>query len=90
MSTSAPAINPCWHMRHLIHRLADGTLTGGLSRYVRYHVKYCKRCQQALDVIRAMLTRLQILNKQEPKLPDDRWTSIEAAWLEHEQTQPPD
>jgi hypothetical protein len=90
MSAAAPAINPCWHMRNLVHRFADGTLAGTLLKYTRYHVTTCTRCRQAVEVLKATLNKLRRLREPAPELPADRWASIEAAWLEHEQTNPPD
>lgn len=77
-------------MRGLIHRMAEGTLAGALLRFARSHVKGCARCAQALAVLRATLAKLRRLRERAPALPEDRWASIEAAWLEHEQTTPPD
>lgn len=85
----APAIKPCWHMRNLVHRFADGTLAGTLLKYTKYHVGSCARCRKAVEVLRATLNQLRLLRSPAPELPDDRWASIEAAWLEHEQTEPP-
>ncbi|MFI5385436.1 MAG: hypothetical protein ACHQ50_04870 [Fimbriimonadales bacterium] len=90
MSAQALAINPCWHMRNLVHRLAEGTLAGTLLRYTRHHVARCDRCRQAVEILRATLHRLRLLSEPKPELPGDRWASIEAAWREHEQTDPPD
>jgi hypothetical protein len=90
MSAAAPAINPCWHMRSLVHRLADGTLAGVLLKYTQYHVHNCTRCRKAVEVLKATLNRLRLMRQPAPELPTDRWASIEAAWLEHEQTEPPD
>lgn len=90
MSTAAPAINPCWQMRRLVHRLAEGTLAGTLLRYTEYHVRHCTRCRQAVEILRATLDRLRLLKDETPELPEDRWVSIEAAWREHEQVNPPD
>lgn len=90
MSSAAPAINPCLHMRRLVHRFAEGTLAGTLLAYTKYHVKHCERCRQAVEVLRATLNRLRRLSEPAPSLPEDRWSAIESAWLEHEQTQPPD
>jgi len=89
MSVAAPAINPCPHMRLLVHRFADGSLGGILLRYTKYHVAHCARCRQAVETIRATLGRLRLLKQDAPVLPGDRWASIEAAWREHEQTEPP-
>ena len=90
MSTAAPAINPCWHMRNLVHRFAEGTLAGILLKYTKYHVGTCARCGQAVQVLKATLTRLRLLKEPAPELPEERWSSIESAWLDHEQTSPPD
>ena len=89
MSTVAPAINPCPHMRMLVHRFAEGSLAGILLRYAKYHVGSCQRCRQAVEVLRATLDRLRRLKEQAVELPAERWASIEAAWLDHEQTTPP-
>jgi len=89
MNAAAPAINPCWHMRNLVHRLAEGTLAGAMLKYARYHATHCTRCRQAVEAIRATLGRLRTLKEKAPELPADRWASIEAAWREHEQTEPP-
>jgi hypothetical protein len=90
MSTAAPAIKPCWHMRNLVHRFAEGTLAGAFLKYTKAHLKGCARCRQAVEVLRATLVRLRLLKEKAPELPADRWASIEAAWLAHEQTEPPD
>jgi hypothetical protein len=90
MSTAAPVINPCRHMRPLVHRYAEGTLAGVLLKYVTYHVSTCQRCRQAVEVLRATLNRLRLLKEPAPELPTERWSSIEAAWLELEQTGPPE
>jgi len=90
MTTAAPAINPCRHMRGLVHRFAEGTLAGTLLKYTAWHVKGCPRCREALAVLRATLGRLRRLKEPTPKLTTDRWASIEAAWMEHEETEPPD
>ena len=84
--TAAPALNPCWHMRNLVHRMAEGTLAGTLLKYARFHVGSCRRCQQALQILRATLNRLRLLREPAPELPAERWASIEAAWMEHEMT----
>jgi len=76
-------------MRLLVHRMAEGTLAGMLLTYARYHVADCARCRQAVEVLRATLSRLRLLKEPAPELPVDRWASIEAAWREHEQTEPP-
>jgi hypothetical protein len=90
MSAAAPAINPCWHMRNLVHRFAEGTLAGALLKYTKYHVHNCKRCKEAVQVLQATLVKLRLLREPAPELPEDRWASIEAAWLEQEKTGPPD
>ncbi|HVT11088.1 MAG TPA: hypothetical protein VHE55_02380 [Fimbriimonadaceae bacterium] len=90
MNATAPAINPCWQMRRLVHRLAEGSLAGILLKYTTYHVKHCTRCRQAVEILRATLARLKRLKEKAPELPEDRWASIEAAWMEHEQTDPPE
>lgn len=89
MSTAA-AYSPCWHMRSLVHRLADGTLAGALLKYTKYHVAHCTRCRQAVEILKSTLSRLRRMREPAPVLPTDRWASIEAVWLEHEQTSPPD
>lgn len=89
MTSTAPAIDPCWQMRKLVHRFAEGTLAGALLRYTSYHVKHCTRCRQAVEILRATIGRLKVLKEKAPELPEDRWASIEAAWMEHEQTEPP-
>ncbi len=90
MSIAAPAIDPCWQMRNLVHRMAEGTLAGTLLKYTTYHVRTCQRCRQAVEILRATLLKLRVLSEPAPELPDARWAAIEAAWLEHEQTNPPD
>lgn len=89
MSATVPAINPCWQMRNLVHRFAEGKLSGMLLRYVSYHVRTCTRCRQAVEVIKATMTKLRSLSDATPELPEERWASIEAAWLEQEKTGPP-
>lgn len=89
MSAAAPAMNPCWHMRNLVHRFAEGKVRGVLLSYVKYHVGTCKRCAQAVEVIKATLVKLRGLSTPAPELPDDRWAAIEAAWLDQEERGPP-
>lgn len=85
----AHAIDPCPHMRSLVHRFADGSLAGILLKYTRFHVGHCQRCARALNILKATLGRLRLMKEPAPELPKDRWVAIEAAWKEHEQTEPP-
>ena len=89
MSAIAPAIKPCWHMRNLVQRMAEGSLAGALLSYTKYHLHHCERCRRAVEILRATLNRLRLLREKTPELPKERWASIEAAWLAHEQTEPP-
>jgi len=77
-------------MRGLVQRFAEGSLAGVLLKYTKYHVHHCTRCRQAVEVLKAAIARLKKLKDKAAELPEDRWASIEAAWLEHEQTNPPD
>jgi predicted anti-sigma-YlaC factor YlaD len=76
-------------MRNLVHRFAEGKVTGVLLKYVKYHVGSCARCRQAVEVIKATILKLKALSETVPILPDERWASIEAAWGEVEDRGPP-
>src|SRR2546421_5398870 len=54
-------VEPCRYMRTWVSELADGSLTGLARWYTELHVKGCPHCKPAVEAIRALRQRLEIL-----------------------------
>jgi hypothetical protein len=74
-------IRPCWHMRGLVNRMAEGSLGGFLLRYTQYHVHHCTRCRKAVQALKGLIARLRSSGKSGPvDLDETRWKSLENDW----------
>jgi hypothetical protein len=78
----AEEINPCEHMRGSISALADGSLTGLMRWYTRWHASHCPRCGAALRGLRALLAQLQPLRGAPPAQAPDTLSAERRAGLE--------
>ncbi len=73
-------VHPCWHMRHLVPQLAEGTLTGFLRKYTLFHLQQCTQCQEALEALRKVIDRVRGARLSHHTLSSDRWEALEQAW----------
>jgi hypothetical protein len=80
---------PCRHMRLLISGESDGTLSGILAWYTRFHLKGCPRCRRGLQNLIALRAKLRALGSPEISesavsefslLTPERRAAVEDAW----------
>jgi hypothetical protein len=72
-------IAPCGHMRGLLSRLADGTLSGLALWFARQHVSGCVRCRSAHTALVALRGHLARLHGGTDRLETNRRESLERA-----------
>ena len=84
----ATSIDPCHHMKVLLSRLSDGSLTGLGKWYTKLHAAGCPKCGTALEALRQLPPTLREMAEKEATDSDplglsaDRWKRIEDAWGE--------
>ncbi len=70
-------IAPCGHMRGLLSRLADGTLSGLALWFARQHLGGCTRCRSAHAALLSLREQLARLHGGTDRLEGDRRESLE-------------
>jgi len=84
------SLEPCKHMEGMLNRTADGTAPRLMRWYAEAHAARCGRCGRFLGNVRALIGQLKGMKAKtscDPvvdKLSEDRWETVEAAWVEVE------
>jgi predicted anti-sigma-YlaC factor YlaD len=81
-------IAPCGHMRGLLSRLADGTLTGLALWFARQHLGGCVRCRSAHSALVRLREQLARLHGGTDRLEADRREALEQTLDSLEKQQP--
>jgi hypothetical protein len=72
-------VAPCGHMRGLLSRLADGTLSGLALWFARQHLSGCGRCRNAHSALISLREKLARLHGGTERLGDGRRAALERA-----------
>ena len=81
---------PCPHMKNLLSTLVDSSLTGVARWYSENHARRCPGCSSALSslsMVRERVRALGVPSSEALQLSQERWDSIEAAWVEVDQAE---
>jgi len=72
-------VQPCFWMRTLLTRFADGNLRGLVRLYVDAHTRSCPKCRQAYEALLALRDRFAALRRQpEEGLSQQAWEALQA------------
>jgi hypothetical protein len=70
---------PCWHMRNLVHEVADDRAVGWRGWFARMHLGRCPKCHAALEALK----RLIEVQKTQKSAPEDVIHRLaEGSWRE--------
>ena len=84
--TELEPVKPCPHMKGLLNRMAEGSLSGLLLWYTKYHAAHCPDCNKTLHALSRLINRLCNLKPAaKTELPTERWQNIEDQWKEAEE-----
>ena len=80
-------LKPCPHMETCVSAWLDGALNGLLRWYTEWHVAHCRRCADAVPVLRALRARLRRLSEtpSDPLTPERR-AAVVSGWERADQT----
>lgn len=71
-------MSACIHMRSSVVKLAEQRPLGTFGWFVRYHLRHCKHCQEALSLLEHMLADLKEEQTTPYVAPQGFWEELES------------